>query len=490
MPTAPPPSLLPTSALALGVDAFVGVRAAVAGKVADLRAAFEYTLAAPSRDTAFFVFAGLDPLLESLERFRPKADELNWLESIGALHAASRRRLAESRFGCDVHAPPEGTIVFPGEALITIEGPYWQGQLVRGLVEAALGESTLTATKMARCSLAAGGAQILETGSAGLHRLGGSPLLARAAFVGGAHATTNALAARRFGIPVRALQPGVALQAYPQQTMAYEAWLAAAPVGATLRIDGRAARASLERAVAAVRQRGKAESWDDGRVAVEIAWGDRAEMAAEVRRAFASLGLAEPFVVASRGGRGEGAEMDEHWISSLASRTAAIGAFAVSARTDQDPAALARYDLVAIEEEGAWSPRVRVGETALATGDPGRKVLLRFSDAEGRPVADIAHLTNERLLRPRDGRYVERDTGFPARLQGATTSAPLHETVMRAGKRVAAPESATAIRERVEHGIALLPERYKRLRDPVPFPVGLTNALAALKAELVGQRTA
>ncbi len=85
---------------------------------------------------------------------------------------------------------------------------------------------------------------------------------------------------------------------------------------------------------------------------------------------------------------------------------------------------------------------------------------------------------------------MERETGFPARLQGAATSAPLHETVMRAGKRVAATENVAAIRERAELGISLLAERHKRLRDPVPFPIGLTNALAGLKAELLGQRTA
>src|SRR5579859_4088106 len=144
MPSAPPPNLLPVSALALGVEAFVAVRAAMVGKFADLRAAFEFALDAPTRDTAFFVFAGLDPLLEALEKLRFKADELNWLESIGAIHSAARKRLAEARFGCDVHAAPEGSIVFPGEALITVEGPLWQAQLVGGLVKAALGEATFS----------------------------------------------------------------------------------------------------------------------------------------------------------------------------------------------------------------------------------------------------------------------------------------------------------------------------------------------------------
>ncbi len=106
--TVPPPPLL-TSALGLGMEACACVRAAVAAGVADARAAFELVLGSPFSDWGFFVLAGTEPLIDSLERLRARVDELDWLESVGAIDAPTRRRLTELRFACDIDAAPEGS---------------------------------------------------------------------------------------------------------------------------------------------------------------------------------------------------------------------------------------------------------------------------------------------------------------------------------------------------------------------------------------------
>src|ERR1700722_10253895 len=113
MPALPPPPPLVTSALGLGLEAFVAVRAAMQAGIADARAAFELTLEAPSSDWGFLVLAGLEPLVDALERFKARPDEADWLESVGAIDARTRKRLVEARFACDVDAPPEGSVVFP-----------------------------------------------------------------------------------------------------------------------------------------------------------------------------------------------------------------------------------------------------------------------------------------------------------------------------------------------------------------------------------------
>jgi nicotinate phosphoribosyltransferase len=300
MPTVPPPPLL-TSALGLGMEAFACVRAAVAAGIAEARAAFELVLAPPSPEWGFLVLAGVEPLVDSLERVKARVDELDWLESVGAIDPPTRRRLTEFRFACDIDAAPEGSIVFPGEAVLTVEGPFWQAQLVGHLVQGALADATIVATRFARLVGASAGAEILENGAASAHRLGGSPLLARAAYIGGAASTTSALAGRRYGVPVSSLQPTSFGLAVGEEVKALRAWLAAAPHGGMVRLDPFRVREFLPKLASAVKDRVQASggAWDESRVGVEISSGDRLGLARQVVAEFARAGLAEPPIVVS-----------------------------------------------------------------------------------------------------------------------------------------------------------------------------------------------
>jgi nicotinate phosphoribosyltransferase len=406
MPTSVPPPPLLTSMLGLGLEAFVTVRAAIALGIADARAAFELTLH-PAEQLGFMVLAGVEPLVDALERLRARVDELDWLESVGAIDGPARRRLAELRFVCDVDAVAEGSVVFGGEAVLVVEGPYWQAQLVGGLAQAALTDATLVATHFARLSVASRGSiDLVERGAATAHRLGGAPLLARAAYIGGAHATTSALAGRRYGIPVHEL-------------------------------GGSAERIAVARGMA--------------RIAPQPELDERGAL-----------------------------ELRESGVRGRRSAVAAEGVPGGAARSS--------YDLVAIDEGGSWAPRMRVGADAASSSDPGRKLLVRYFDRDGSPMADVSHATSERMLRAIGGRYVDRLTGLPGKL-AATSSEPLRTSIMRTGKRSSAREAPSALRERAQQALEKLGEAHKRLASPARYPVGVTPQLAALKAELLASLT-
>jgi nicotinate phosphoribosyltransferase len=481
-PAAAPPPFLPTSALSLELDGFVAVTAAMHAGFAEARSTFECTLPQLDPNVGFFVLAGIDPLLDALERFKLKSDELVWLESIGAIDANSKKRLTEMRFSCDVDAAPEGSVVFPGAPVLVIEGPFWQAQIVSAVVRAALGAPTLAATKAARCALAADGCEIIESAAATMNRLGGNPQIARAAYVGGASATTCALAARRYRIPVRASLPLRYAHAAGDEKIGFESWLKASQDRAILRIDHRNARESIDAAIAAVKERAQSSSWHDQDVAIEIGGGDLADLAALAIESFKNANLPEPVLV------GSGRHLDEFAIADYRTREAPFSAFIVSCMElskSGDGDWNADFDLSAIERGGQWAPRMRVGKNLATSSDPGRKVILRYVDADERPVADVACATNERIGSAKDLKFVDRATGFPTRLKGAKSSAPLLSNVMRNGKRVTAMEDARRIRERVSLSLSALHERFKRLRAPAIYPVGATASLASLKDELI-----
>ncbi len=480
MPTpAPPPPFLPVSALSIELDAFVAATAALHGGFADARSTFECSFARQGMKTGFFVLAGVEPLLDALERFKLKTDELSWLESIGAIDAHARRRLADMRFSCDVDAAVEGSVVFASEPVLTVEGPFWQAQLVGAFVRSALGSATRAATKAARCVLAADGGEVIESSGATAHRLGGNPLVSRAAYVGGAHGTTSALASRRYGIPARASLPLRLMLAAPDEQSAFDAWLSASGERAILRIDHRDAETALGHAIEALRRRRTAtpSSWHDAEIAIEISGGDHAGIARMATEAFAAAGLSAPVIVASGG-------IDEFRIAELRRGDVPVSGFIVSSLDVDDASWAAQYDLAAIESGGSWNPRIRLGRTAASSSDPGRKVIMRYFDDEGHPLADVAHATNERISNVRDIRFTERATGFPSRLRSAR-SAQLLTNVMREGKRVSLPQQARDIREYSMACVKSLHPQHQRLEAPSYYPVGMTPALAALKTELI-----
>lgn len=477
-PTPPPPLFLPVSALSLELDAYVSVTASMHAGFADTRATFECSFSSMGPDVGFLVLAGVEPLLDALERVKLKTDELAWLESLGAVDAAAKKKLADMRFACDVDAAIEGSVVFPGEPVLTVEGPYWQAQLVSALVRSSVQSATLVATRAARCVVAADGAEVIEHTAATAHRLGGNALVARSAFVGGAAATTCALAARRYRLPVRASLPPRFSQGAGSARAITEAWMKASQDRAIMRIDWRDPVASITALVEAVKKRSQQASWRGGDVAVEIGGGDHLEIARAAVAAFAKAGLEEPVLVASGG-------LDELRIADLRRQRAPLSAYIVSSLGVDDGTFCASYEMAAIEVDGQWTPRMSQGRTVLGCSDPGRKVVVRYADADGHPLADVAHATGERLSAAKDVRFIDRSTGFPVRLQGASTSATLLGNVMRAGKRVSATEAARDIRERSVRSVLALHERHRRLRAPAPYLVGATAAVDALKHELL-----
>ena len=212
--------------------------------MADREAVFALSFRDLPFEGGYAVAAGLDDALEILDEpaIRGQAD----IDYLRGLRGAAGRpifrssfldRLASFEFTCDVDAIPEGTVVFPNEPLVRVRGPLLQAQLVESVLLTVIGFQTLVATKAARVVEAAGGAPILEFGLRRAQGPDGALSAARAAYIGGVAATSNVLAGRLFGIPVRGTHAHSWVQVFDDEQRAFDAYADAQPDNVTLLVD-------------------------------------------------------------------------------------------------------------------------------------------------------------------------------------------------------------------------------------------------------------
>src|SRR3990172_2823014 len=118
----------------------------------------------------FTIACGLAYVVEFLETFRFGAEDLAYLATLTGpdeaplFNAEFLDLLGRLRLACDVDAVPEGTVVFPHEPLLRVQGPILQAQIFESALLNLIHFQTLIATKAARVCQAAAGDPVIEFG--------------------------------------------------------------------------------------------------------------------------------------------------------------------------------------------------------------------------------------------------------------------------------------------------------------------------------------
>ena len=108
--------------------------------------------------------------------------------------------------GVEAWAVPEGTICRPNEPVLTISGPYSAFAEHETALLGFLCQASGVATGAARCRLAAGERPVISFGARRMHPAI-TPMIERAAYLGGCDGVAVELAARRLGIPASGTLP-------------------------------------------------------------------------------------------------------------------------------------------------------------------------------------------------------------------------------------------------------------------------------------------
>jgi len=431
----------------------------------------------------FTVACGLHRALEFLERFRFDEDDRSYLATLAGnddkplFEPAFLEYLRTMPFRCDIDAIPEGTVAFPLEPLVRVRGPIIQCQLLETALLNILNFETLIATKAARVCLAARGEPVLEFGLRRAQGIDGGLAASRAAYVGGCFATSNVLAGRLYGVPVRGTHAHSWVMSFDTEREAFEAYARALPNNCVFLVD---TYDSLEGVRQAVEVGKSLRARGHEMMGIRLDSGDLAYLSIEARKILDAGGFPKAAIIASN-------ELDEHVIASLKEQGATIGVWGVGTHlvTGYDQPALGGvYKLSAVRSAGeAWQYKVKLSEQALKVSNPGIQQVRRYRD-DGGFVADMIY--DEESGVPVGGTMVDpkdltRRKKLPAALQWTDLLAP----VFRAGRLVYEPPALPDVRAHTLQQLAAFHAGVKRFVNPHQYPVGLEGGLFDLKTQLI-----
>jgi nicotinate phosphoribosyltransferase len=427
--------------------------------------------------------AGLADAVDLLQQLQFSEADLAYLRSL----KGSREQplfaedfltyLQELRFTCDVDAIPEGTLVFPNEPLLRIKGPILQCQLVETPLLTILNFQTLVATKAARIVSAAQGDRVIEFGMRRAQGPDGALSAARAAFIGGVGATSDLLAGKLFGIPVKGTHAHSWVMSFEDEQQAFAAYAEVFPHDSVFLVDTYNTIAGIHKAIDVARDLRAQGTALQG---IRLDSGDLAFLSKEGRRLLDEAGFPEVGIVASN-------DLDEYLIESLKLQGARIDTWGIGTRlvTAYDQPALGGvYKLAALRRpDGSWDYKLKLSEQLVKISTPGIQQVRRYYGEQGF-IADMIYSEEQQVPTP----AVIIDPSDPTKrktLEAGTAYEDVLVPVFRQGTLVYELPALPAIQERARRQLSQLHETIRRFLNPHIYPVGLEADLHAQKMGLI-----
>jgi len=434
----------------------------------------------------YTVAAGLEQVIDYVERFSFNDEDIAFL---GQQKAADGKPLFEAAFldylrnlrlTCQIDAVPEGTVVFPHQPLIRVQGPMLQCQLLETPLLNFVNYATLIATKAARIAYAAKNEPVLEFGLRRAQGIDGGLTASRAAYIGGCTATSNVMAAKLYGIPLSGTHAHSWIMSFTGELEAFYAYAEVLPQRCILLVDTYDTLQGIENAIEvglAMRKQGKEL------LGIRIDSGDLAWFSMRARELLDQAGLNQVQIVASN-------DLDEYLIQTLKEQEAKITVWGVGtklATAFDQPALGGVYKLSALQnKQGEWQYKVKLSEQSAKVNTPGILQVRRFYK-KGQMVADMLYNENSQpagkslIVDPTDAtrrRFVnDADMNYEDLLVPVFTN----------GQRLYQLPTLTEIRQRVTSQLKKLDKSVKRFVNPHGYPVGLEESLFDLKTQLILQ---
>jgi nicotinate phosphoribosyltransferase len=455
------------------------------GKSADT-ATFDLYFRRNPFNGGYAVAAGLEDAIRAVMDVKFGDDDIRFLRemksSTGAplFRGAFLQYLGDFRFSGNIRAVPEGTVVFPNEPLLQVSGTLIECQMIETILLCHINFQTLIATKAARIWEAANHSSVIEFGLRRAQGPDGALSACRAAFIGGADATSNVLGAAMLRMPAKGTHAHSWIQSFGSELDAFSAYARSFPDECILLVD---TYDTLKSGVPnAIRVAKELEVRGHRLAGVRIDSGDLAFLSSRARQLFDQENLPYVKIVASN-------ELDEYIISDIIAQGGKVDVWGVGTNlvTGSGAGGGALGGVYKMVEHNGH-PKIKLSANPEKMTNPGVKKIVRVYDADGLMEADALAADSEDLT---TSGILIVDPNNPLRrkkLDSAQRTELLHP-IIEGGRIVYQFPSIDRMRDHRKKDLSRLHESHKRLHNPHEYKVGLTHALWRQKENMINQAT-
>lgn len=429
----------------------------------------------------YAIAAGLEQIVEYINQLRFTDDDIEFLRGKGYFDEDFLAYLKNFRFTGDMWAVPEGTVVFPGEPLITVRAPAIQAQFIETYILMSLNHQSLIATKASRMARAAKGRAISEFGSRRAHGADAAMLGARAAYIGGCAATACAISDEVYGVPATGTMAHSWVQMFDDEYTAFKTYCELYPENSTLLVDTyNVLESGIPNAIKAFKQ--VLEPRGIKKCAIRIDSGDITYLTKKARAMLDSAGLTYCKIVVSN-------SLDEYIIRELIRQGAEVDAFGIGERlitAKSDPVFGAVYKLCAVDNNGVVEPKIKISENVGKITTPHFKKIYRLRGKEtGKAEADLLCVHDEIIDDSSPIEIFDPEYTWKRKMLENYTANELLVKVFESGKQVYVLPSLNDIRVHCEAEMVGMWDEVKRFTNPHNYYVDLSERLWNIKHALI-----
>ncbi len=443
------------------------------------QAVFDMTFRQPNNNSAYAIFAGLEQLIEYIENLHFGEEDLDYLDSLALFDKSFLDMLRGLRFTGDIHAVPEGTVVFPNEPMIRVKAPLVEAQLIETALLNIINHQTLIATKASRVVMAAQGDSVLEFGLRRAQGPDAGIYGARAAIIGGCSATSNVMTGQLFGIPVSGTHSHSWVMSFPDELTAFRAYANAFPDACLLLVDTyNTLKSGMPNAITVfkeLRERGHEP------VGIRLDSGDLAYLSKKSRIMLDDAGFPKAKIVASN-------DLDEGLIWDLKAQGAKIDTYGVGTAliTSKGCSALGGvYKMAAEEVNGELVPKIKISENHEKITNPGYKKVARIYNGGGKAVADLIMLEEEQIDTSKPLTIFDQLATWKRMTINNFSIKELLVPIYKSGELIYNTPPLMDIQAYARQELDTFWDEYKRLNNPHVYKVDLSQELYDMKQQLL-----